>query len=1081
MLFFFAMYTYCIGSFLQFNNLLLINLAQINLTMNKLIHNLLVVLLASPIALAQQVSGTVTEADSGAPLPGATVLVKGTNNGTTTDFDGMFQITGVPGDAILVVSYLGFETQEVAVNNATSFNVALSSAADTLDEIVVIGYGTQSKKEVTGAVSVLGAEAIQKLNPVRAEQAIQGQVAGVNITSQSGSPGSGLNIRIRGITTNGNNAPLILVDGNRIGDLNALNPNDIESINVLKDATAGIYGVQGANGVILITTKSGRKNSELNVNVDSYTGLQVTSKKLDLLNSFDFAQYVNDLKDKTEFFVYPQSGTDWQDEVFEVAPISEVNATVKGGGEKSAYTFAAGYLDQDGIVGGSSNNYERVTARINYEYDILDNLKVTANALHFKATKQKLTEGGIGAVLYNAVNINPTMSVYDENGAFALANDVSQIEIINPLAQIANTYDTDRVSKWTGLLALEYDFWGNFTAKTQFNINHATVLTDIYRPEQYYGNGKSRNTVSSVAKLEDEISYNEIVDDGANYNDIMWDSYITYKNTFNDVHDLTVLLGTSYFNEKGLFFGNSANTDIGTNMPGQSVWDPGMEDLESRFDDEEIANGDDRYENNLFSTFARVQYNYKGKYLFSGVLRRDMSSRFSTENNRHIGYFPSGSIGWNVSEEDFLQNADWISNLKLRASYGIIGNDRINVEFPYLTGVNGHATLDPGQGVSGTADLLRGAATGTQGNPELKWEEQENLNVGIDLSLFDNRLSLTADAYRKQTKDLLLAPQASAVTGIAAPGSGVPYVNAGTVQNQGLELSLGFNDNFTDDLNFNFNFNITTIDNEVLSLNNRTAPVGGEYGVGISQTEVTRMAPGFALGHYYGYKTDGIYQTQSEIDALDAAAFALHGNDVNGKKEVYHTIADIAPGDLRFVDMNGDGQITAADRTNIGDPIPDLEMGLNIGFTYKNLDFSASAFASIGHELVRDYERKDAFANRGTYMLRRWQGSGTSNTVPRAAKGANINTDFFNDFHVEDASYVRLQNVQIGYNFTDLLGANSGIDNFRIYVSGNNLFTITDYNGYDPSANTGAPLGGGIDKGFYPIATTYLLGINLNF
>jgi TonB-linked SusC/RagA family outer membrane protein len=1056
-------------------------LGKINLTMNKLFNNLLVALLASSIALAQQVSGTVTEADSGAPLPGATVLVKGTNNGTTTDFDGVFQLAGVPGDATLVVSYLGFETQEVAVNSATSFNIALLSAADALDEIVVVGYGTQSKKEVTGAVSVLGAESIQKLNPVRAEQALQGQVAGVNITSQSGSPGSGLNIRIRGITTNGNNAPLILVDGNRIGDLNALNPNDIESINVLKDATAGIYGVQGANGVILITTKSGRKNGALDVNVDSYSGFQVTSKQLDLMNSFDFAQYVNDVKDKTEFFVYPQQGTDWQDEVFEVAPISEVNATVKGGSEKSAYTFAAGYLDQDGIVGGGSNNYKRVTARINYEYDILDNLKVTANALHFRATKQKLAEGGIGAVLYNAVNINPTMPVYDENGSFALANDVSQIEIINPLAQIANTYDTDRVSKWTGLLALEYDFWGNFSAKTQFNINHATVLTDIYRPEQYYGNGKSRNTVSSAAKLEDDISYNEIVDDGANYDDIMWDSYITYTNTFNDAHDLTVLLGTSYFSEKGLFFGNSANTEVGTNMPGQSVWDPGMENFEPRFDKNEIADGDNRYNFKLFSTFARVQYNYKGKYLFSGVIRSDMSSRFSLEGNRHIGYFPSGSIGWNVSEEDFLQNADWISNLKLRASYGIIGNDRSVGEFGYLTRVNGHATLDPGQGVSGTDDLLRGAATGTQGNPDIKWEEQENLNVGIDLSLFDNRLSLTADAYRKQTKDLLIAPQASAVTGIAAPGSGVPFVSAGTVQNQGLEFSLGYNDNLTDDLNVNLNFNIATIDNEVISLNGRTTPVGGEYGVGISQTGISRMMPGLPLGHYYGYKTDGIYQTQAEIDALDAAAFARHGTDINGKKEVYHTIADIAPGDLRFVDMNGDGQITADDRTNIGDPIPDLEMGLNIGFSYKNFDFSASAFASIGHELVRDYERKDAYANRGTYMLRRWQGSGTSNSVPRVVNGANINTDFFNDFHVEDASYVRLQNVQIGYNFTDLLGENSSVDNFRIYVSGNNLFTITDYNGYDPSANTGAPLGGGIDKGFYPIASTYLLGINLNF
>ena len=301
-------------------------------------------------------------------------------------------------------------------------------------------------------------------------------------------------------------------------------------------------------------------------------------------------------------------------------------------------------------------------------------------------------------------------------------------------------------------------------------------------------------------------------------------------------------------------------------------------------------------------------------------------------------------------------------------------------------------------------------------------------------------------------------------------------MNAGTVQNQGIEIALGYYGTTGDDFNYNINFNFTIIDNEVLSLNGRTTPVGGEYGVGLGITDITRMAPGFALGSYYGYKTNGIYQTQAEIDAFDLAAAALHGDGEN-----YSTIGDIVPGDLRFVDMNGDGQITAADRTNIGDPIPDLEMGLNLGFTYKNFDFNAYAFASLGHELVRDYERKDLYANRGTYMVERWQGSGTSNSNPRAVSGANINTDQFSDFHVEDASFLRLQNVQLGYDFASLLNENTGIKKLRLYVSGNNLFTITDYKGYDPSANTGAALGGGIDKGFYPVAKTYLLGINLDF
>ena len=1033
--------------------------------MKKPILITLVTFMVSTVALAQQVSGTVTEAESGAPLPGATVLIKGTTNGTTTDFDGKFQLSDVNSNATLVVSYIGFETQEVAVGNNFNLSIALTTSADALDEIVVIGYGSQRKKEVTGAVSVIDAKTIQKLNPVRAEQALQGQVPGVNITSQSGSPGSGFNIRIRGITTNGDNAPLILVDGNRIVDLNAINPNDIATINIIKDATAGIYGVLAANGVVLITTKSGGKNTDLTFQLSSYTGLQQTSKKLDLMNAFDFAQYVNDAKGETEFFVYPQTGTDWQDEVFEQALMSEVNLSAYGGGDKSSYSFGVSYLDQDGIVGGSKNNYERITARINYKYDILDNLELSANALYFEATKQNLAEGGIGAVLYNAVNLNPTMPVYDAEGNFALANDVTQIELINPVAQIANTFNTSRASRLSGIFGLEYTFWKNFTATSKFNYNHATVLEDIFRPEQDYGNGKGAN-----------IEGNEVVDNGANYTDWMLDNYITYANTFNDVHDVKVLLGSSLYQTEGLFFGNTGRTETGTNQLGQTVWDSGMV-ITPRFNEAALANGADWFDIRLSSLFTRVQYSYQEKYLLSAALRRDVSSRFSSINGNNIGYFPSGSVGWNVSEEAFMQNIDWISQFKIRGSYGIIGNDRSVNPFSYVTRLDGEATVDPGKNVSTINDLLYGSAAGTLGNINLKWEEQETANIGVDLRLFNQKLIISADAFRKKTKDLLLAPQASALTGVSAPGSGVPFVNAGTVQNEGIEVALGYYGTAGDDFNYNINYNVTTINNEVLSLNGRTTPVSGEYGVGISQTGITRMEPGFALGSYYGYQTNGIYQTKAELDALNAA-FRAANPDADADA-VYH--ADAVPGDLRFVDTNGDGQITDKDRTNIGDPIPDLEMGLNIGFSYKNFDFNAYAFASLGHELVRDYERKDLYANRGTYMLERWQGSGTSNSIPRVVSGANINTDKFSDFHVEDASFVRLQNVQLGYDFTNFLAEKSGIKKLRLYLSGNNLFTITDYNGYDPAANTGAPLGGGIDKGFYPVSTTYMLGLNLDF
>ncbi|MDY2585802.1 SusC/RagA family TonB-linked outer membrane protein [Winogradskyella aquimaris] len=1010
------------------------------------------------------VSGTVTEASSGQPLPGVNLVIKNTTKGASTDFDGNFTITDVPLNSILVVSYLGFITQEIKIENANPLNIVLQEDAQSLSEVVVIGYGTQKKKEVTGAVSVLDSESIEKLNPVRVEQAIQGQVAGVNITSNSGSPGSGLNIRIRGITTNGDNAPLILVDGNRISDLSVLNPNDIKSINVLKDATAGIYGVQAANGVILITTKSGRKNTGLKFQLDSYSGVQFTSRKMDLMNARDFAIYVNDASSSTEYFVYPRTGTDWQDEVFERAAISNVSLNVTGGSEKSAYSAGISYLNQDGIVGGSKNNFERLTARLNFQYDILENLKLTANGLHTLSEKQNLAEGGIGAVLYNAVNINPTMPVRNDDGSFALANDISQIEIVNPVAQINDTYNTSRVSRWSAVLGLDYTFLKNFTVTSRFQGNHANVRDDIFRPEVYYGGGKSLNTVSSLAALEDDMIINEVVDFGADYTDFTWDNFITYTNTFNDKHDLTVLLGASLYRTKGRFYGDVGRTEMGTNQPGQSIYDEGMV-RQPRFTDAQLDNGADWYDSRLASLFTRVQYSYMGKYLFSAVIRRDVSSQFSSQDGNNVGYFPSGSVGWNVSEEDFMSEVNWISNLKLRASYGIIGNDRIPA-FAFITRLDGQATIDVG-----SDDLLFGLAPGRPGNPDLKWEEQETANVGVDFRLFNNKISISADAYRKQTKDLLLTPQASAVTGVGAPATGPSVVNAGTVRNTGLEFALGYSDNFSDDFRFNFNFNFTTIKNEVISLNGRTTPVGGEYGVGLGITDITRMEPGLPLGHYYGYQTNGIYQTQAQIDALNASA----------PSGTYSTIGDVAPGDLIFVDTNGDGEITADDRTNLGDPIPDATFGINIGFTYKNIDFSANAFASVGQEMVRNYERKDLFANRGTYMLDRWQGTGTSNSTPRAVAGANVNSDFFSDFHVEDASFLRLQNVQIGYTFGEKFNSSVGVDKFRIYLSGNNLVTLTDYLGFDPSANNGNPLGGGIDNGFYPVAASYLLGINLNF
>ena len=1006
-----------------------------------------------------QVSGTVLSSEDNLPIVGANVLLKGQNSGTSTDFDGNYQISAEKG-AVLVFSYIGFETQEVILAGQKSIQIVLEPNTAALEEIVVVGYGTQRKKEVTGAVAVVGSEAIEKLNPQRVEQALQGQVAGVNITSSSGSPGSGANIRIRGISTNGDSRPLILVDGNVIEDLSAINPNDIKSVNVLKDATAGIYGVRAANGVILIVTKSGRKDSPLKFTVDSFYGFQQTASYLDLMKPYDFAQYVNDASGKTKFTVYPETGTDWQKEVFQTAPMLSTNVSASGGTEKSAYSFGVSYLDQEGIVGLDKSGYSRLTSRLSYQYDLTDDLKLSTTAIYTHSEKNNLPENGIGAVLYNAVNLNPDLAVYDENGDYSLVKDIKQIEIINPLAQIENTHNKSIVDKISATFGVDYTFLENFKVSSKFQMNHAVVLDDTFLPNAYYGPGKGNNR-----------STNEVIDFGAVYDDYTWDNYITYTNTFNEDHNLNVLLGTSIFNTEGLYYGA-----IGRQLKdgSNSVADATIENTEGigspRFQPESIALGANVFQSRLASIFARFQYNYQGKYLLSGVVRRDGSSKFGPENK--FGYFPSGSIGWNVSEEDFLQNSSWLSSLKLRASYGIIGNDRIR-DFVFLSRLNGEAVYSSNDEVE-EADLLRGVAEGGLSNPEVRWEKQKTANIGLDAAFLDNRINITVDAYTKETEDLLIAPQVSGVLGASAPGSSAPFVNAGTVQNKGLEFRIAYDDNIGEDFKFNTSFNISTNENEVLFVESENGfQQGGDYGVGLGII-TSRMEAGHPIGYFYGYETDGLYQNQAEIDALDALAF-----DEDGESISYHSGAE--PGDLKFVDTNGDGKITEEDKTNIGDPIADMTMGFNLGFNYKNIDFSASAFASLGGDMVRDYERKDTYANRGTYMLDRWTGEGTSNTVPRATSGKSINTDEFSDFLVEDASFLRIQNIQVGYTFDQSTIAKIGMEKVRVYISANNVHTFTNYQGYDPSASSGSPIGAGIDKGFYPVAATYMLGLNLKF
>ncbi|GAL89061.1 SusC/RagA family TonB-linked outer membrane protein [Jejuia pallidilutea] len=982
-----------------------------------------------------EISGNVQD-NSGFPIPGVNVIVKNTTKGAVTDFDGNFTIVDVPTGSILVFSYIGYVTKEVTVNNSDKLTVTMEEDLAKLDEVVVIGYGAQKKKEVTGAVSVVSSETIEALKPTRVEQALQGQVAGVNITSQSGSPGGNTTISIRGVSTNGDSRPLILVDGNVIEDLSVINPNDIASVNVLKDATAGIYGVRAANGVILITTKTGRKEQPLTIEYDMYVGFQETTRKIPVLNASEYGALVNEafaaggetppFSDLSQLGV----GTDWQDEVFEKAPIINHGITFKGGNEKSTYAFNSSFITQDGIVGGSKSNFTRFTQRASYNVDLLDNLKFTSGLFLTRSSKRNLVESALGSVLFNALNMAPTIPVIDEEGRFTIAEGLGN-EVINPIAQTVNTNDLTKTLRLSGNAGLGYTFLDHFTAQANIQFNYSEVDGYVYRPIQNYGSGKVFN-----------VDRSEVVERLDYYRDYTFDAFVKYENSFNDTHNVKALLGTSVFRTKGVFTG-LRGFDVDTTAPNIDNADE-VEDINQ-------ARGfDPRFDSRLLSYFTRLQYDYKGKYLFSAVIRRDGSTKFGPENR--FGYFPSGSIGWVASDEDFLSGSNTLNFLKLRASYGILGNDRIR-DFGFISLLNGEGTYVFNN------ELAFGLGTGAVSNPEIRWEKQKTLNIGFDMRLFNNKVDITADYFQKRTEDLLVVPQVSGLLGVGAPGASAPTVNAGIVDNKGIEFAIGYSDNISDDFKFSIKYNVTAIKNEVISVSGDGDFIaGGSFGVG--QDPPARMEAGFPIGYFRGFKTNGIYQNQAQVDASP-------------------TINDrVQPGDLIFVDTDGDGDIDDDDRVNIGDPIPDATMGLNISFDYKGFDFAAYAFASVGNEIVRNYERNQNLTNRPRYFLDRWTGEGSTNSDPRVTTGANSNI-LFSDYFVEDGSFIRLQNIQLGYTFGEEVFENSKISKLRLYVTASNLFTLTEYRGYDPTASSGDPIGGGIDQGFYPNPKTFLFGLNL--
>tara|TARA_Y200000002_G_scaffold307731_1_gene263885 strand:- start:15109 stop:18156 length:3048 start_codon:yes stop_codon:yes gene_type:complete len=1014
----------------------------------RIILLLLTFSLVSVVYGQQTINGKVLDAESNSPIPGATVILKDRKIATNTDFNGLFSLSGILPEDVLIFSSIGFKTIEIKVGDNTNFQISLQEQISSLDEVVVVGYGSQLKKEVTGAVSVISSETIENIKPTRIEQALQGQVAGVNITSQSGAPGAGLDIRIRGISTNGDNRPLILVDGNVIEELSVINPSDIASISVLKDASAGIYGTRAANGVILITTKTGRRDTPIKFSYNAYTGLQETTRMLPLLNATEFVLIANEAHAAGgedlpfDYLGDINQGTNWQEELFQLAEITNQDFSLRGGGKKSTYSASFSSFSQDGIVGGIKSNFQRYTGKVNYSVTPIKDLDLNASLLYSNTYRRTLPENSIGSLLYNAISMPSNLPVYDENGEFTRAVD-QPIEVVNPLKQKFLAINRTQADRFSAVLGMKYSILPQLSLQANYQGNYTEVRGRYYGPISDYG---VEGVFGDKVFDSQNAGYNEPLDI---YRDYTVDLLFDYEDTFADKHNVKITLGNSIFRTFQDGYGS-----IGFNMP--VITDINDADLADAQSTQQIfINRSNRIsDSRILSYFTRLRYDYQGKYLLTAVLRRDGSSNFGPGNK--FGYFPSASAGWVVSEESFLENSSVIDFLKLRGSFGILGNDRIG-SFRFVSLMNGEGVYT----LSGN-QLVFGTAIGALSNPNIQWEEQETFNIGLDLRLLNNKVNMTFEYYNRTTRNLLLVVESSSLLGTAAPGSGNPFANAGTIENKGFEFEFGYQDTFFNDLDFGLNYNFSTLENNVLVVDNQIGYVlGGGFGIGNFEGP-SRMEAGFPIGYYYGLKTNGIFQTLEEVD--DHASQRALG-------------ADAVPGDFRYVDQDNNGIIDEKDRTYIGDPIPDITMGLNVSLDYKQFDFKAYAFASLGSDIVRNYERYGKLTNRPSYVLDRWHGPGTSNKTPRVTTAANPNTRF-SDFYVEDGSFVRVQNIQLGYSLDNQF---LDIESFRLYISANNPFTFTKYKGFDPTTSSGAPIGGGFDQGFYPNPRTFSLGVNIKF
>lgn len=985
---------------------------------------------------AKTVTGTVTDV-SGEPIIGANIRIKGTTTGTITDIDGNFSIKAEP-QSVIEVSYIGYLTQETVINNQKSIRFLLKEDTKTLDEVVVIGYGVQKKADLTGSVANINTEKLNTQSNANIGQALQGKIAGVDIVSQGGAPGSGTRIMVRGIGTLNNAFPLYIVDGMYMNSIDHINPNDIASIDVLKDASsAAIYGSRAANGVIIVTTKEGSNTEgkpiiDLSVNL----GISTASKFLDMLDAKGWAEVTTIARQAigkpaldmaTDLANKPDN--DWQDIMFRPALMQNYNLAVKGGGKYSTYYTGLGYFNQDGIVKGTNYQRYNIQSKNDYKRGIFSagtNLIISFS--HDKPLHQELRGGMIGTILQSV----PTLEKYDdtrEGGYGGTYGDV--VNIPHPLAIIDDNI-MDRYNENVKIFA-------NLYAQIELfkGLKYKLNLTPDFSFERYknylnkYDFGLATNSITQLTERQ------------RRRRNILVENLLTFDRTFGE-HKISALAGYTYQDSRFRHI-----QAYGEGLP------QGLEEIDAATTNR--SNEGNSWRSVLTSILGRVFYSYHNKYLFTATIRRDGSSKFG-KNNRY-GYFPSFSLGWNVAEEKFMENVHWLDQLKLRGGYGVLGNQEID-NYQYSSTITTGINYPDGNG-----GLLQGAFPKNFANPDIKWEETAMTNVGIDFMAFNNRLSLTADYYVKNTKDILLTVPIP----ISSGGANDPIRNAGKIRNNGFEFNLGWMDQPNPDISYGINLIGSFNKNKVIAMGSESGSIkGGSTNQNITTSETKA---GYPIGGYWLISTAGYFNSQEEVDA-----YAKDGKKIQPAAE---------PGDIKFVDANNDGVINDDDRVFQGSPFPDFTFALNGNMRYKNFDLSIGLQGVLGNKIYNATRQTLEDVTKGSNFLAScldyWTPENKNASHPRLTwDDPNRNTRAESDRYLENGSYLRLRSVQLGYTFpqTWFKGA---IQHARVYINAENLFTITSYSGYSPDVNADNANYRGFDNFIYPTNRTFMLGLNVTF